>query len=220
MKTKVFVVFVLAFAGYCANSRATITNAFWNNDGDGAINCQQVGSFNGTTLSMAGDQCWGPGHMLGTVQTDSPQDPTLYLGSSVNNDTSFAWTSYQVNVVMPVDFSFVANAIFPNVENYPPSGPSDWTVASVIAPTLQATGIYAGDYEGTINLTGGTPIPIGTQQADELDFGYGITFAGSTDYSFTQEMIPMGVPEPGDLGLASGLLFGGFQLVKLLRKKA
>jgi len=165
---------------------------------------------------MAGDQFWGPGHMVGTVQTDTTQDPTLYLGSSVNNDTSFAWTSYIVNVVMGVPFTFVPSS--ETVENYPPSGPSDWSVAGVTTPTLQVGGLYNGLYEGTIDLTGGTPIPISDQTAGELDFSYGIHFSSSTDYSFTQEMIPQGVPEPGDLGLVSGLLFGGFQLIKRLRK--
>jgi hypothetical protein len=219
MKTKILLVFVLAFAGYCATSRANITSASWCNDADGAINCTESGSFQNSTLSMQGAQFWAPGHMIGTVTTDTALDPTLYLGSSVNNDTSFAWTSYQVNVIMPVSYTFVANATYPYVINYPPSGPSDWSVSSVIAPTLQATGIYAGQYEGTINLKGGTPVEPGNP-GDELDFGYGIHFAGSTDYSFTQEMIPMGVPEPGDLGLASALLFGGIELAKRLRKKS
>jgi hypothetical protein len=228
MKTKILVAFGLAFLAFCTTGRADITNAWWHDDGDGVLVCKTWGNNSGSlpapNMTMTGDQYTVPGqsaagHMLGWVQTDSPTDPTLYLGSAVDNDTAFAWTSYQVNVVMPVDFSFVANSEY--VANYPASPPNgwtpDWTVANVIAPILQNTGIYANKYEGTINLTGGTPVQVG----DELDFGYGIHFAGSTDYSFTQEMIPMGVvPEPSDLGLASALLFGGIELVKRLRRKS
>jgi hypothetical protein len=226
-KTFPFIPVVLAFLGYCATSSADITGAWWNDDGDGVLVCQtwtyDSANLPSPNLTMTGDQYTVPGqstagHMVGTITTDSPQDPTLYLGSAVNNDTSFVWTSYQVNVVMNAPFTFVAGS--PYVINYPLSGPSDWTVAGVIAPFLQVSGIYAGDYEGTIDLTGGTPIAISDQPDGELDFGYGIHFSSSTDYSFTQEMIPMGVPEPSDLGLASALLFGGIELVKRFRKKA
>jgi hypothetical protein len=153
--------------------------------------------------------------MVGTITTDSATDPTLFLGSAVDNDTSFAWTSYVVNVVMNAPFTFFGS---PSVVNYPPSGPSDWSVASVTTPALQGSGLYAGDYEGTIDLTGGTPVQVG----DELDFSYAIHFSSSTDYAFTQEMIPQTVPEPSELGLLtmSGLLFGGFQTVKRWLKKA
>jgi hypothetical protein len=211
MKTKVFLAFVLAFAGYCAASRAqTISSASWWSANTGTVACSSWTyddpSLPTPNLTMAGTQYSAPGEMVGTVTT-SGGDPTLYLGSAVNNDTSFAWTSYQVNVYMAVPFTFYGT---PNV-----SSPfSDWSFA-VIAPTYQPGGEFPAEpYEGTIDLTSGTPIAIG----DELGFSYAISFSSSTDYAFTQEMIP--VPEPGDLGLVSGLLFGGFQLVKRLRKKA
>ncbi len=207
-KTKILLPFVLVFLGYCATSRANITDAWWNDDGDGAIVCSSW-AFNNPDLTMTGNEYMaGAAHMLGWVNTDSALDPTLYLGSGVDNDTSFAWTGYLVNVVMAVPFTFSGT---PSVS----SPLSDWSVASVAAPTLQVGGLYIGKYEGTIDLTSGTPIGIG----DELDFSYAIHFSSSTDYAFTQEMIPQGVPEPGDLGLVTGLLFGGFELVKRLRKK-
>lgn len=164
---------------------------------------------------MTGDQYTVPGqsaagHMNGWIQTDSPTDPTLYLGSGVDNDTSFAWTSYQVNVYMAVPFTFVGSVGVSNPD-------STWFVASTLQPSSPIVGgPYSGDYKGTLDLSGGTPVAIG----DELDFNYAIHFGSSTDYAFTQEMIPMGVPEPSDLGLASALLFGGIELVKRFRKKA
>jgi hypothetical protein len=205
---KTLVPFVLAFLGYCATSRATITDSWWHDDGDGAIVCSSW-TFNNSTLTMSGDQYWEPGHMLGWVDTDTATDPTLTLASGIDNDTAFAWIGYQVNVIMPNTFSFVGT---PSVQNFPLS---DWSVTSVAAPTLQVSGIYAGDYEGTMDFAAGTPVGIG----GELDFSYAIHFTGATEYSFTQEMIPTEVPEPNELGLASGLLFGGFELVKRLRKK-
>jgi hypothetical protein len=213
MKTKIFVVFVVAFVGCCATSRATITSASWNDDGDGAIVCS-AWAFNNPNLTMAGNEYKsGPAHMLGWVTTDTAADPTLGLYSSVDNDTSFAWTSYQVNVYMAVPFSFVGS---PGVNN---DSIGDWTVSYSTpgtAPYLPGGEFPSEPYEATIDYTGGTPLAIG----DELDFNYAIHFASATDYAFTQEMIPMGVPEPGDLGLASALLFGGIELVKRLRRKS
>jgi hypothetical protein len=217
MRTKTLILFVLAIAGYCATSRADITNAWWHDDGDGVLVCKtwtyDSVNLSSPNLTMTGDQYTVPGqsaagHMNGWIQTDG-QDPTLYLGSGVDNDTAFAWTSYQVNVYMAVPFTFVGT---PGVSN----PDSTWFVASTLQPSSPVVGgPYSGDYEGTLDLSGGTPVAIG----DELDFNYAIHFGSSIDYTFTQEMIPMGVPEPGDLGLASGLLFGGFQLVKRLLKK-
>ncbi|MGP8199873.1 MAG: hypothetical protein ACLQU4_10265 [Limisphaerales bacterium] len=208
MRQKTFILLGVAFLGYCATSNANITNAWWQNDNDGAINCQQYGTFNGSSLSMTGDQYWGPGHMTGWIQTDTTSDPTLGLYSSVDNDTSFAWTSYVVNVYMAVPFSFVGT---------PAVTTPGWSVSystSGTAPDLPGGEFPSEPYEATIDFTTTTPLAIG----DELDFNYAIHFASSTDYAFTQEMIP--VPEPSDLGLASGFIFGAFQLVKRLRKKA
>jgi hypothetical protein len=208
-RTKILLPLVLAFLGYCATSRATITNASWTDDGDGAIVCSWWQfNLNASTLKMTGNEYMaGAAHMIGTVQTTDPTDPTLYLGSAVDNDTGFAWTSYQVNVYMSAPFTIVSGT--PYVDNVPAG---DWSVSPT---TYQSSSEFPTEpYEATIDLTGGTPVQIG----GELDFGYAIHFGSSTDYAFTQEMIP--VPEPGDLGLASALLFGGIELVKRLRKKS
>jgi hypothetical protein len=146
---------------------------------------------------MVGGQFSSPGYMNGTILTDSAQDPTLSLSSSVNNDTSFAWSGYVVNVVMANPFTFSGSA---SVNN--PSL-NDWFVASTIAPILQVSGPYAGDYEGTLVFSDGTPLPIG----GELDFSYSVHFASATEYAITQQMIPIAVPEPGAWSLLAGGCF-------------
>jgi hypothetical protein len=98
--------------------------------------------------------------------------------------------------------------------NNPPNG--DWVVSSVVEPSSPlVSGPYAGDYEGTVNLLGGTPVALG----GELDFSYAIQFSGASQFSFTQEVIPSMVPEPGTLGLVvmSGLLLGWGALARRRR---
>ena len=151
---------------------------------------------------MTGTQYSGP------AQTDTTLDPTLFLGSSVDNDTGGAWIGYQVNVIMSVPFTFVGT---PGVSD--PT--STWYLANtpMVGP---GSGLYPPtDYEGTIYYSGGTPLGVGA----ELDFNYAIHFVGSTDYAFTQEMIPVfsEVPEPGTLALAG---MGGLVLALRLRRSS
>ena len=131
-------------------------------------------------------------------------DPTLKLISAIDNDTSFTWTAYHVNVYMNNSFTLSAATA-----SFPGAIPGDWTATI----TQQATPIGGGQYEGQLDFTGGTPVAVG----DELDFSYKLAFTGATSYSFTQEMIP--VPEPGTIGfLAAGaLLLGGFRVVRQRR---
>lgn len=192
----------------CSTSRASITNVSWWDDWDGALVCNST-NWNASTsvLSMAGDQYWGPGHMVGTIDTSDSVDPRLTLASSISNDTNFPWGDYHVNVYMLSNTFTIANSgtFAPSVDN-PPN--SDWSVSSVVEPSsMLLTGPYAGYYEGTVNFLAGTPVAIG----DELDFAYTIQFSGASHFAFTQEVIPSTVvPEPGTLSLVamSGLLFG------------
>ena len=48
-----------------------------------------------------------PGHMVGTVVLDSPEDPTLTLSGTIDNQTASAWYGYQINVIMSIPFTFV-----------------------------------------------------------------------------------------------------------------
>jgi hypothetical protein len=202
---------VLTFA-CCFVSQASVTNALWWSANSQNLVCSD--GFSGGTLTMNGTQMGMDAAMAGTIQTDTTLDPTLTLGSSVNNDTGLAWIGYQVNVIMGVPFSFVPPG--PTVNNPPPN---DWIVASVVAPTLQASGPYAGQYEGTLLFSDGTPVGVG----GELDWQYSINFGSSLDYSFTQEMIPVTapIPEPSALGLIGlgGLVLVG-RMVRQSRKVA
>lgn len=149
--------------------------------------------------------------MLGWVDTTDTVDPTLTLGNSINNDSVIAWLGYQVNVIMNVPFTFAAP--MPTADN-PPT--SDWFLFDVVNPTLQASGPYAGQYEGSLFFNGGTPIGIG----GELDYSYAIHFSGSTHYSFTEEAfayetVVTEVPEPSALALVG---MGGLMLVLRLRR--
>jgi hypothetical protein len=190
MKSRIAVLAIVGVLTFSFTSRAAINSVSWWDDGDYAIICQTTNWNTGTgVLSMSGDQYWGPGHMVGTIDTSTAEDPTLTLASAVNNDTSFAWTAYDVNVYMSTTFTLT---------NVTVSSPLlDWTVVS-----YDATPTFTGsNYVAHIVLDTGTPVAIG----DELDFTYQIKFASSTHYAFTQEMIP--VPEPGTFALAgSGLI--------------
>ena len=205
MKSQTLLV-TLAVASLCSVANGSITSASWHGDGDGAVQCSCAFAPASATLSMTGDQYWGPGHMNGSITTSSPQDPTLKLDSSVNNDTSFSWTSYQVNVYFSSLFTL------PSVNV---SAPSGWSVASVSQPvTPLSTGPYAGDYEGTILYSGMPAIGIG----QSIDFSYDMTFNGFTSFSFTQEMIPAGaVPESGSFGLIGSLALCAFAAGSRLR---
>jgi hypothetical protein len=208
-KLSLIFVSVVATLACCSISQASITNAWWVDNGSGALVCS-TWTYLGDSLSMSGVQhsTTVPGKMLGWVQTSDPSDPTLTLGSAVNNDSGQAWIGYQVDVVMINPFTFVAPG--PSVSN---PLPNDWSVASVIAPTLQVGGTYDGKYLGTINYAGGTQVAVG----DELDYVYSIHFTGSSSYSFTQEAIPQiaPVPEPSTITL---LAIGGLAFAMRLRR--
>jgi hypothetical protein len=207
-KLSFILVSVVATLACGSVSRASITNAWWNDNGSGALVCS-TWNYLGDTLTMTGVQHNNsvPGIMLGWVQTTDPLDPTLTLSSAVNNDSGQAWIAYQVNVVMSNPFSFVTPG--PTVNN--PF--NDWNVASVIAPTLQVGGIYNGEYLGTINFAGGTPVGVG----DELDYLFSIHFTGATSFSFTESTMVQTVPEPGTATL---LAIGGLAFAMRLRRSS
>lgn len=201
MKRLSIILIVVGGLMYCSIGKANIIYVNYADDGDGAVVCTPYswsGSASSWTCPINGDQFWGPGHVVGTIQTSSDTDPNLTLTSAINNDTSSAWTAYDVNVYMNNPFTLSAASV---------TLPAGWTLTYFQSPAVPVASPPAPEsYEAQMVFTSGTPVAVN----GELDFGYTITFTGSTDYSFTQEMIP--VPEPGTLGfLAAGaLLSGGF----------
>jgi hypothetical protein len=218
MKKQIALLVVVATLACCSVSKADITGAAWV-----PASCTNL-TFMGQNFDTADSTLGVSAHQLslntarmaGNVITDTTSDPTLTLSSSVNNDTGFAWNGYQVNVIMsapggiPVPFAFTAPA--PNVHN-PPA--NDWFLAAVVPPTFQVSGPWAGYYEGTLDFSAGTPVGVG----GELDFQYAVTFASSTHYILTQEMIPsmVTIPEPSTIAL---LAIGGLGLVMRLRRSS
>ena len=181
-----------AALAFSPTANASIESAWWDSGSASGVTYNS-GSFVNGTLNMDGNQNSTPGQIVAAITTTGG-DPTLTVASAINNDTGGTWVGFQVNVFMNNPFSFSS----PNV-----STPADWTVASVVAPTLQGSGMY----EGTLNLASGTPVVNGAS----LDFSYAITFSGLTSYSFTQQMMPVFVPETGKFAMAAA--FGALMLV-------
>jgi hypothetical protein len=177
---KLAVLAVVLFAAAIAS--ADIVDIDMANDGDGAINCVAAPVFAGDTgtVTVTGDQFWAPGHMVGTITSDTALDPTLIMHNLIDNDTSFAWTSYQVNIKMSTMFSISNDVAY---------DPSDWA-SSITQPTL-----VGSEYIGTVLFSAGTPVAAG----DSFEFGYRVSFDGATSYQFCQEMVP--VPEPATMSL-------------------
>ena len=131
--------------------------------------------------------------MVGTVDTTDSSDPILTLASDIENDTNFAWSAYIVNVYMSNTFT---------LSNMSVITPGDWSVVS-ISPTTPTNGL--GSYVVSMLLDTGTPIPIG----NDIAFQYQLSFSGASHFNFTQEVIPIPVPEPGSfvlVALSAGLL--------------
>ena len=149
------------------------------------------------TVELRGSQSSFGGMGL-AILTDTSTDPTLTINDSINNTSSFAWTEYVVSVAMNQSFSINSAGVV---------APGGWT-ANITQPGAPVSGIYTG----TIDYLGGTPVSIYPALNSALDFGYQVTFSGSTSYSLTQTANP--VPEPGALGLlmTSGLLMSGWNL--------
>jgi hypothetical protein len=169
-------------------------------DGDGAFLCPtntlNPGGAVEANLSIVGNQFRSPGHMFVDVVTDTELDPTITLNNVIDNDTSFGWAGYQVNIFM--NKSFTINFATLNA-------PSGWSVTP-FAPVAVNT---SSNWFGQFTFTGSPAI----MPAGQIDFTYQVSFLGSV--RFTQEMIPIAVPEPA----AASLLLGGGLLLGLMRRQ-
>jgi hypothetical protein len=143
------------------------------------------------------------------VPLSDPTDPILTINASVNNDSSFVWTGYILNLQMNQTFSI-------NSANV--TSPSGWSDNITQPSGPDGNGNYAGTIDYFVTA-GGTPVPFSPAQDNTFSFGYQIQFDGTTSYSFTQTATP--VPEPSTIGflLAGCLLFGGRMLFKRAQAK-
>lgn len=173
----------------------------WNcaDDGDGGIVMNQpswseVGPAE-YMLEMSGTQYFYPAHMDGDFITDTPDDPTVWIIQTVENQTDFTWTDYHIAIGMDKPFDIIGVV-----------APLDWTwvVSQPVAgqPLPSHTNPGTG-YVGTVDFFAGTPIPIGGSG----NFGLVVSFLGSV--SFCTEQIP--TPEPTSLLL---LAVGGLFLAR------
>ena len=117
---------LLAWTGV---AKAEITSWWCANDGDGAINCVTNGwSYDGPsqtyTLSVAGSQFWGPGHMLMTFTTDGATDPTIHTLNYVTNDTSVPWAAYQLLITLDTNAPLTSSSLTDVTVSSPNE---DWT---------------------------------------------------------------------------------------------
>jgi hypothetical protein len=190
----IFLAVIASFAiGYSSFAGGTITNVDLASDGDGNIECYfYLPGSTWDTVSIDGVQYAGPGHIVGSILTDTEEDPTLTLNNVIDNDTGFAWAGYLVNIYMNKPFTIPTT---PTV-----NGPAGWSMSSYVTPAFN-TGT---NYMASILFVGGSPIPDVTGQ---IDFTYQVAFAGSV--IFTEELIPIAVPEPSAVSL---LLGGGLLL--------
>ncbi len=83
--------------------------------------------------------------------------------------------------------------------------PIGWDTPVITAPVLQVSGIYAGQYLGSVSYTAGmgSPIPVSGTGVFKLT----TSFSGSA--TFTLEQIPNAVPEPAAITLLVLGVLGG-----------
>ncbi|MFH1419060.1 MAG: hypothetical protein ABII12_12345 [Planctomycetota bacterium] len=160
---------------------ADVVNANCYDDGDGAVT---MGAWSWSwddpsdtaTMNVPEVQHWGPAHIFTEFITDTPEDPSAWVIKEVENDTTFDWTDYHINVSLDKPFTIVTA-----------TSPDGWLAPVITPATDQGGGLWLGwvdyYYDGA-----GTEIAIGSTG----EFGVKLNFAGTV--SFCMEQIP--TPEP------------------------
>jgi hypothetical protein len=185
---------LLAVSAYAGGN---VTNIQASADGDGNIVCPVYTWSYSSVANIYGDQYGAPGHIIFDITSDTEQDPTLTLNNVIDNDTGFSWAGYQVLIYMNKTFTIPTAPLL--------NGPAGW---GMISYTPSAT-FNGTEWVGQIDFSGTPPIGPGGQ----IDFTYQLAFAGSV--RFTQELVPIAVPEPA----ACTLLLGGGLLAGLLARR-
>ena len=185
MKKKLLSAILVAFLAIPSLVNADIIGWNCDDDGDGAIvmgtpTLTYDSNVSEYTLLMGGIQNWYPAHVEGDFTTDTELDPTVWIAETVDNNTTFAWTDYHIDIGMTKDFSISTSVIAPDY----------WTY--VITQPVSGQPIPNGGtgWLGTIDYYIGTGSPIGIGGSG--DFGFKISFLGSVE--FCTEQVP--TPEP------------------------
>jgi PEP-CTERM motif len=209
MKTLSATLALLALLSLGAACQAGITDVNCHNDGDGAITMidwwDNLSNPADADIYMSEALHWAPAHALVDITLDSPEDPAARFTKDVDNETASAWNGYVINVIKNASFSITSA-----------TAPAGWDAPIITAPVLQYSGIYAGDYLGTVTYSAGagTPVAIG----DWGEFKLATSFTGNS--TFTLEQIPTwdgtSVPEPGTLAL---LLLGGLCAIAIFKRR-
>lgn len=128
------------------------------------------------------------GGILAGFTTDTDPDPIVWIRKSVENDTSFMWSSYHITLLLDRPFEILDT-----------STPAGWA-CNVTDPVLQGDR-YAGAVDYYL-VEPGTGIEVG--QAG--DFGLKVWFEGSVQFCVQQ------VPVPEPVSLAMLLAAGAYLL--------
>lgn len=179
---------LLVMLVFAATASAGIVSVDCYNDGDGAIimngwwNSDLTGTPAEADVYLDETLKWAPAHALANIVVDG--DPIIRFTKEVDNGTTYDWTGYVINVVRAGNFDITAA-----------TAPSGWNAPVITAPVEQFSGIYTGQWLGTVSYSAGsgTPIAVG----DTGLFKLTTSFIGTS--TFTLEQIP--VPEPATITL-------------------
>lgn len=206
MSTKIYLLVVsVCFLGWSISDASVTSVPTWSYGGGFYCYAPSLStdSYTGAqSLGITGTQS-GIGSLGLSILTDTADDPTLTINESINNQSSFVWTGYILNVSMDQSFSINSAGVI---------APAGWT-ATITAPS----GPVAGIYTGTIDFMSGTPVGIYPGPDSTLNFGYQITFSGTTQYNLTESANPVPEPSASSLLMAGGLFICGWTVA--IRRK-